>query len=449
MLTLQTNRGQRTCRGLGRRELLRMTLPDLLQAKTEAATGFVRDKAVVLLFLGGGPSHIETFNPNMDAPAPFRSVTGEVKSNVPGITLGGTFPRLAQHADKLTIVRSFHHPHSNHNLAVPYVLSGGSAFPGGMGTVYSRFRGTNHPESGLPTTALLTAPEVGRFANPKKRIVDGSQPGEIGAAYAPFNPEGGGAALDNMVLNIPHSRLDDRRRLLSQLDRWRRQADSRGAVDGVDRFRQQALDVILGGAAEAFDLSKEDPRVVESYDTSMYRVGESEIRDCTLGRQMLLARRLVQAGCGFVTVQNSGWDMHGGSGNNYMSLASGMQMLGGPLDKAVSAFLADLDDRGMLDHVLLVITGDFGRTPKINKNAGRDHWGNLSTLALAGGGLQTGRIFGQSARNNDIPHSRPVGVENLMSTIMHLLFDVGKLRVARGLPRRLLDPIERAEPITV
>jgi hypothetical protein len=238
------------------------------------------------------------------------------------MTLGGTFPQLAKHADKLAIVRSFHHRHSNHSIAVPYVLSGGEVFPGGMGTVYARFRGTNHPETGLSTTALLTAPDVGRFVNPKKRIVDGSQPGDLGLAYAPFNPDGGGPALNNMTLNVPPSRLDDRRNLLAELDRLKRQADSSGAMIGVDRFRQQAFDVIMGAAAEAFDVSKEEPHIVERYDTSMFRVGETEIRDCTLGRQMLLARRLVEAGCGFVTVQNSGWDMHGGSGNNFMSLAS-------------------------------------------------------------------------------------------------------------------------------
>jgi len=457
MLTLQTNQRQRNCEGFSRRELLRigslglggLALPDVLYARSEATSGFVRDKAVVLLFLGGGPSHIETFNTNMTAPVPFRSVTGEVKSNIPGISLGGTFPRLAQHADKLAIVRSFHHRHSNHSLAVPYVLSGGKVFPGGMGSVYARFRGTNHPKSGLPTTALVTAPDVGRFVNPKKRIVDGSQPGDLGAAYAPFNPNGSGPAFNNMTLNMPQGRLDDRRNLLAGLDRLKRHAESRGAMTGVDRFRQQAFDVILGAATEAFDLSREDPRVVERYDTGMYRVGEKEFRDCTLGKQMLLARRLVEAGCGFVTVQNSGWDMHGGSGNNFMSLESGMQMLGRPLDKAVSAFLADLADRSMLDDVLLVITGEFGRTPKINKNAGRDHWGNLSTLALAGGGLETGQIIGQAARNNDVPRSDPVGVENLMSTIMNVLFDVSKLRIERGLPRRLLEPIERHKPIDI
>ncbi|MEO2011088.1 MAG: DUF1501 domain-containing protein [Pirellulaceae bacterium] len=455
MLTIETNPHQKTCAGYSRRELLKigslglggLTLPTLLKAKAEPG-GFVQDKAVVLLFLGGGPSHIETFNPNMGAPSPFRSMTGEVKTAIPGITLGGTFPRLARHVDKLAIVRSFHHNDSSHSTAVPYVLSGGDVFSGGIGTVYSRLRGTNHQVTGMPTTALLTAPDIGRFQNPKKRIVDGSQPHELGAVYAPFNPSGTGPVIDNMSLNVSHGRLDDRRHLLAQLDRFKKHADNHNAIDSLDRFRQQAFNVVLGSATEALDLSREDPRNVERYDTSMYRVGEKEVRSCTLGKQMLLARRVIEAGCGFVTVQNSGWDMHGGSGNNFMSLASGMEMLGRPLDKAVSAFLSDLDERGLRDKVLLVITGEFGRTPKVNKFAGRDHWANLSTLLLAGGGLKTGQIVGQSAPKNDVPHSDPVGVENLMATIMHLLLDIGRLRLARGIPRQLLTPLEEHRPIS-
>ena len=457
MLTIQTSDHERNCEGVSRRDLLRigalglggLALPELLQARSAGLPGFVRDKAVVLLFLGGGPSHIETFNPNMDAQSPFRSVNGEVKTKIPGVAFGGDFPLLAKQADKLTIVRSFHHRHSNHSIAVPYVLSGGGLFPGGMGAVYARLRGTNHEVTGLPTTALATAPDIGRFANPKKRIVEGSQPGSLGSACAPFNPEGGGPAIGNMTLNVPRERLDDRRQLLGELDRLKREADARGALEGLDQFQQQAYDVVTGAASKAFDLSREDKRTVERYDTGMFRVGEKEFRQCTLGRQMLLARRLVEAGCGFVTVQNSGWDMHGGSGNNFMSLSDGMKMLGGPLDRAVSAFLTDLADRGLLEHTLLVITGDFGRTPRINKYGGRDHWGNLSTLALAGGGLETGQVIGRAARNNDVPHSDPVGIENLMATIMNVLFDIGQLRVQRGVPRELLDPIVRYKPIQI
>lgn len=457
MLTLSSNAGSRDCEGLSRRDFLQigalgfggLTLPQLLNAKAANAPGFVRDKSVVLLFLGGGPSQVETFNPNMDQPAPYRSLTGEVKTNVPGLRFGGTFPQLAQHADKMAIVKSYHHGQSNHSKAVPFVLSGGHLFSGGMNTVYARLRGTNHPQTGLPTTALATAPDIGRFANPKKRIVDGSQPGDLGQAYAPFNPEGGGPAIENMTLNLPRVRLEDRQQLLSGLDQLRRSADKSSDLAQADKFHQQAYDLVMGGAADAFDLSKEDARTLEMYDTSAFRVGErkGEFRQCSLGRQMLLARRLVESGCGFVTVQNSGWDMHASSGNNNMTLASGMEMLGRPLDKAVSAFLTDLADRGMLEHTLLVITGEFGRTPKVNKNGGRDHWGNLCTLAFAGGGIQGGQVYGQSAKQNDVPDSDPVGVENFMATIMHTLFDIGQLRLESGVPRQLLEPITSHKPI--
>jgi len=455
MLTIETGDSARTCQGLTRRNLLHiggtgwgaLALPQLLQAEQMAGPGFVRDRAVILLFLGGGPSHIETFNPNMNAPLPYRSMTGEVATPVPGLTFGGTFPLLARHAGKMAIVRSFHHGDSNHSSAVPYVLSGGRTFAGGMGPVFARLRGTTHEQSGLPTTALLTAPDVGRFANARKRIIAGSQPRDLGAAYAPFNPAGGGPAIENMRLRVPRQRLSDRRTLLSALDGLKHQVDATNALAGVDRFRQQAFDVILGAAAEAFDLSQEDPRVVARYDTSGFRVGEKEVRNCTLGTQLLLARRLVEAGCGFITVQNSGWDMHASSGNNFMTLPAGMRMLGGPVDKGVSALLADLADRGLLQKTVLVITGEFGRTPKINKNAGRDHWANLSTLAFPGGGICHGQIIGQAAKKNDVPHSDPVGVENLMATIMHTLLDVGRLRIARGVPRHLLAPLEQHQPI--
>ena len=458
VLTIRANETSRDCEGWSRRDLLHvgalslggLALPGLLQAKS-VRPGFVRDKAVVLLFLGGGPSQVETFNPNMDAPSPYCSMTGEVRTNVPGMRFGGNFPLLAQHADKLAVVHSYHHKYSGHSVAVPYVLSGGGAFPGGMGTVYARLRGTNHEESGLPTTSLLTAPDLGRFANPRKRIVQGSQPGSLGSAYAPFNPDGGGPAIENMTLNVPRGRLEDRRQLLANLDSLRRETDARGQLDVTDRFGQQAYDMVMGAAGQALDLTREDPQLIERYDTSMFRVGEKkgEIRDCTLGRQLLLARRMVERGCGFVTVQNSGWDMHASSGNNHMTLPQGMKMLGGPLDKALSAFLEDLHQRGLLEHTMVMITGEFGRTPKINKNAGRDHWGNLSTLALAGGGLETGQIIGRASRKNDEPDSNPVGIGNLMATIMNVLFDVGQLRLESGMPRDLVDAITRHKPIRI
>jgi uncharacterized protein (DUF1501 family) len=174
-------------------------------------------------------------------------------------------------------------------------------------------------------------------------------------------------------------------------------------------------------------------------------VGKKVFRDSQLGRHMLTARRLIEAGCGFVTVHSAGWDMHA-DGNN-PGIEAGMEMLGRPVDTAVSAFLEDLEQRGLIDDVLLIITGDFGRTPKINARGGRDHWPRLCTLALAGGGLKLGQVVGQSDRTNSEPRTEPISPAALLSTVLHTLFDVGTLRVARGVPRDLLARVERTPPI--
>ncbi len=248
-----------------------------------------------------------------------------------------------------------------------------------------------------------------------------------------------------MTLNMARNRLDDRRELLRSLDGLKRQAEAEAALDGADRYKEQAFDLILGSAADAFDLNKEDPRIVERYDTSKFRVGKKVFRDSQLGRHMLTARRLIEAGCGFVTVHSAGWDMHA-DGNN-PGIYAGMEMLGRPVDRAVSAFLGDLEERGLLDKVLLVITGDFGRTPKVNSRGGRDHWANLCTLAFAGGGLNTGGAVGQSARKNDVPLTEPIGTDQMLGTVMHTLFDIGTLRVTRGVPREILSKLETSPPI--
>ena len=462
MLTFFTDKSHHDCQGATRRDFLQagtlglggLTLPWLFQHRAKAAGdgNYVRDKAVVLLFLSGGASHIETFNPNMSAPAPYQSVTGEVQTNVPGLNFGGTFPLLAEHADKFAVVRTFQHPIGGHVQAIVHVLTGGTDLLGqgqqgfSLGAMYSRLRGPNHALTGMPTFALLNSEEVdGQYRNEKGRVEMGSGPGLLGPSYGPFIPGGKGPATENMVLNIPRNRLDDRRVLLDSLDGLKRQAEAEAALDGVDQYKQQAFDLLLGSAADAFDLTKEDPKIVERYDTSRFRVGKKVFRDSQLGRHFLTARRLIEKGCGFVTVHSAGWDMHA-DGNN-PGIHAGMEMLGRPVDRAVSAFLADLAERGLLDKVLLVITGDFGRTPKINNRGGRDHWTNLCTLAFAGGGLSTGQAIGQSARNNDVPLTEPIGTEQLLGTVMHTLFDVGVLRLNPSVPREILSKLENSPPI--
>ena len=462
MLTLLSDHGSLDCERMDRRDFIQagmlglgcLSLSWLLQSRANAATtqNLLKDKSVVLLFLSGGASHIETFNPNMDAPAPYCSVTGEVKTTIPGMTFGGTFPELAKHADKMAVVRSFQHPIGGHVQAIAHVLAGGTDPTGrgdagfSMGSMYTRLRGTNHALTGMPTFALLNSNEVDpQYRNERGRVERGSLPGALGTAYGAFNPSSKNSAVDNMTLHIPHGRLHDRRALLGALDRLKREADAGGHLQGVDMYTQQAFDVVLGSAAEAFDLSKEEPRLVARYDTSMFRVGKKQFRDSMLGRHMLTARRLIESGCGFVTVHSAGWDMHADSNNP--GIQAGMEMLGRPLDKAVSAFLADLARRDMSDRVLLIITGDFGRSPKVNDRGGRDHWPRLCTLAFAGGGLNMGQVIGKSARNNDVPASHPISPSNLMATVMHTLFDVETLRVARGVPRELVRLAENQKPI--
>ncbi|MFO0871273.1 MAG: DUF1501 domain-containing protein [Pirellulales bacterium] len=467
MLTLCSSSARGDDAGWTRRNFLRIgalglggwTLPDLLRiraaARGAAGTEFVRDKSVVLLFLGGGASHIETFNPNLTAPAPYASVTGEVATSLPGVTLGGTFPGLARLAHRLAIVRSFQHPIADHVAAIIHVLSGGTRAKAdergfSIGSAYARLRGANHPDTGLPTYALLTAPETdSQYRSEKSRVETGSNPGSLGPSYSPFDPAGG-RALDNMRLRLPLERLTDRRRLRQSLDGLQRDLDATGMMASLDRFEQQAVELVTNGASRAFDLSTEDPRVVERYDTSRYRVGNFDqrpqlVRPCTLGRQLLLARRLCEAGCGFVTVQSAGWDNHA-DGNN-PNMFDGMNMLGPPLDRAVSAFLEDLDERGLSERILLVITGDFGRTPRINKRGGRDHWSRLCTLALAGGGLRMGQVIGQSSRQNDEPATEPLTPAHLTSTVLHTLFDVGRMRLVPGLPSELTRLAQDQPPI--
>ncbi len=464
MLTLLSGTGSRDCAGLTRRSLLQagllglgsLSLPWLLRTRAEAARAqspaFARDRAVVLIFLGGGASHIETFNPNMDGPEGSRSITGEVKTTLPGVTFGGTFPELAKQAHKMALVRSFRHPVGSHDQAISHVLTGGTDLTGqgkdgfSLGSMVARLRGPNHPESGLPTYHLLTAPHKdGQYSREMKRVMGGSRAGSLGPSYEPFLPSGSGPAMQNMQLHLAPERLEDRRALMKQLDTLKRGLDERDTAQAYDQFEQQALDLLTGSAARVFDLKQEKPATRERYDTSMFKCGKKVFEPSILGTQMLLARRLIEAGAGFVTVQSAGWDMHA-DGNN-PGIKAGMEMLGRPLDKALGAFLSDLADRGLSEKVLVIVTGDFGRTPKINKNGGRDHWANLCTLALIGGGLKMGQVIGKSDRTNGKPASEPHSTPNLLATVMHTLFDVGTLRVTRGLPSNLIKLVENTRPI--
>ena len=418
----------------------------------EYATG----KSVVFLFLGGGPSHIELFDPKMTAPAEFRSVTGEVETVHPGITFGGTFPQLARLAHKFSIVRSFQSGNSGHEYVS--VTTASNPTKAAFGALYTKIVGTNHPQTGAPLHTVILPEAV---APPGFKIGSNfetgslpglTQPGSLGPTQQAFSPSGGGKLREDMQLAIPGERFTDRRQILQGLDRLRRQIDVRGQIDTLDRLQQQAYDVILRGVAEAFDLNQEDPRTVARYDTShcfrneeVQRWGDMRRSTNLLGRQMLLARRLVESGCGFVTVSDCGWDMHS-NGNSPKGLGS-MNWLGPQVDHAVAAFIEDCELRGLRDRVLLVVTGEMGRTPRINGNGGRDHYGELTPLLLYGGGLKMGHVVGQSDRNASRPATEPYTPTHLLSTIMHTLFDLSALRLDPSLPRDVASVVQSGTPI--
>jgi uncharacterized protein (DUF1501 family) len=443
--------------GLNRRAFLRagslalggLSLPQLLAAKDagRAITG----RSVVFLFMHGGPPQIETFDPKMDAPAGIRSVTGEVPTSLPGVTFGATFPKLAKLAHKLAVVRSFVPGNENHDLKPLVSLD---TLRANLGSLYARVAGMNHPASGLPTNAALFPRAIDPATQP---AVDAfgrfDSTGLLGAAYAPFAPGQGGSLEKDMVLSIPAGRLDDRRELLRRLDLLRREADA--PMEGVDRLREQAYRVVLGGAAKAFDLSKEDPRIIERYDTApLARPIDKKWNNHknyadhvnTLGRLMLLARRLCENGCGFVTVTtNFVWDFHADVNN--ATVEEGLRYVGDPFDHAVSAFIQDVESRGLSDRILLVACGEMGRSPRINAKGGRDHWGRLGPLLLYGGGLKMGRVIGSSTKDASEPNSDPVTSKMLIGTILRTLLDVGEARLLSGLPTELLALINDAEGI--
>jgi hypothetical protein len=405
MFNLVGSRSGPQCDGVSRRDFLKVgalglggwTLSDLLHARaTAAASGrSTRTTSVVWLWLGGGPTHIETFDPKMSAPAEFRSVVGAVQTNVPGIELGGVFPKMARVADRMAFVRSFAHRNSGHGGGTHWVMTGYDFPPAdngqapikpGLGSILARQRGPNNAHTGLPTYVRLSG-------------IYGDGPSWLGSAYAPFDT--GGNARSNMNLKVTLDRLGDRRSLLKTFDTLDRTLDQSGLLHGLDSFEAQAFDLMLSRAREAFDINREDPRTRDLYGPG-------------LGQQMLLARRLCEAGVGFVTLHFGGWDMHG-------AIANAMKQLGPQVDRAVSAFVEDTTGRGLDRDILLVITGEFGRTPRINPGAGRDHWAPLSTLALAGGGLKMGRVVGESTAKAEVPKTTPITPLDLMATIFHVL----------------------------
>jgi uncharacterized protein (DUF1501 family) len=446
----------------GRRDFLRvgglalggLSLADLLAQRAAASAGSpVRDKSVIFVFLHGGPSQIETFDPKMTAPVGVRSVNGETATSLAGVTFGSAFPKLAALAHKLAIVRSFRTGDGNHDIK-PVV--GRETLGANLGSLLARAGGTNHPTTGMPRSVVLLPRAVDPTTQPGTRAFGRFESaGTLGAAYAPFLPGGDGDLARDMRLALPRNRLDDRRLLLAQLDRLKVSLDA--GVEGADRFRAQAFTTILGSLADAFDLSKEPAKAIDRFDTAplvrpdqinrKWNNYDNYVDNAkTLGKLLLLARRLCQAGCGFVTVTtNFVWDMHADVNN--AGVEEGMRYMGAPLDYALSALLTDLEERGLSEKILVVACGEMGRTPRVNQNGGRDHWGNLAPLLLAGGGLKMGQVIGQSTRDAAEPATEPITPSHLQATIAHTVLDVGQVRLIPSLPDDVNRALTSGEPI--
>ena len=437
MLTIVGKRQHGFCDGLSRRSFLKigglalggLSLPQILKAESVAGTRSSH-KGIIMIFLPGGPPHQDFFDLKMDAPSEVRGDFKPIATNVPGIEICEHFPLIAQRMDKLVPIRSIVGASGAHDSfeCVTGRRRGGQQPPGGwpaLGSVVSKLRGPAH--SAMPAFVGLS-PKMGHMP-----WADNGQPGFLGVAHAPFKPDGEGKA--DMVLNgVTLDRLNDRKALLTSFDTFRRDADASGMMGGLDNFNSQAFGVLTSSRLmDALDISQEDPRIRQRYGK-----GNPANRDDggpKLMEHFLIARRLIEAGSRCVTLAFSRWDHHG---DNFGACRQDMPML----DQGVSALVDDLHQRGLDKDVSVVVWGEFGRTPKINKDAGRDHWPNVSCALLAGGGMRTGQVIGSTDRLGAEAKDRPVHFQEVFATLYHNLgINVATTTVSdlTGRPQFLVD----------
>ena len=435
MLTIYGNR-TRFCDGVSRRNFLKigalglggLALPQILQA--EALTGTRRQhKAVIMIFLPGGPSHQDMFDLKMDAPSEVRGEFNPISTKIPGIQICEHLPLLAAQMDKLAIIRSMVGALDDHDAF--QCLTGRpirNQPPGGwpsLGAVVSKLQGPVNP---LVPPFVGLSPKMGEM-----RWARAGEPGFLGPACGPFKPEGAGKT--DMVLNgVTLDRLADRQALLASFDQFRRDVDGSGMMSGMDAFNQQAFGLLTSSKLlEALDIEKEDPKV-----RARYGKGDPKNRDDggpKLMEHFLTARRLVEAGARVVTLAFSRWDHHG---KNFDALRQDLPLL----DQGVSALVQDLHARGLDKDVSVVVWGEFGRTPTINKEGGRDHWPRVSCALLAGGGMKMGQVIGATDRLGGEAIERPVQFSEVFATLYHNLgLDANKVTLndLSGRPQFLVD----------
>lgn len=427
-----------------------LSLPQILRAAEETEQGqpssgsvvssrgsVLKHKAIIMVYLPGGPSHQDMYDLKMEAPAEIRGSFRPIATNVNGIQICEHLPKLASMMDKFAIIRSLYGSPDQH--ASDMCMSG---YPIG-----ARGRQENHPSLGSALSKLMgpvdraVPPFVGLTIKTKHAPYSNpGYPGFLGAAHAPFQPDGEGMA--NMRLQgVSLDQLRDRRSLLQQVDRFRRWQDSSADMSAYDSYTQKAFDVLTSSKlVEALDIEKEDTATRDLYGRGNAEPAFGEDAGPHWMDQFLVARRLVEAGVRCVTLSFGSWDRHH---SNFARLPSQLAMF----DQAITALVTDLHQRGIADDVSVVAWGEFGRTPRINKDAGRDHWPQASCCLLAGGGMRTGQVIGSTNRLGEVPQDRPIHYQDVFATLYRQLgIDVNQVTIPdhSGRPQYLVD---RREPI--
>ncbi|MBM4004141.1 MAG: DUF1501 domain-containing protein [Planctomycetes bacterium] len=431
MIRIDAGRTAAYCDGKSRRSFLQVGvagmattgLGEILRAKEfSTQRGMPRkDTAVILLWLDGGPGHMDMYDMKPLAPAEYRGIWSPIPTIVPGMEITELFPLQAKIADKFSIVRSLHHNTGDHFTGGHWMLTGRGAGVSGANNA------GKYPYFGSIATKVLGPRQAGMPANvaiPYAMSI-GLRPGYFGGNYLgpqddPFQTDGDPNSPNFSVQNISLAnsltidRLENRRAMLTQLDQVRRSADRSKTVEAMNRFDQMAYELVTGERArKAFDLGSESPELRDRYGRH------------TWGQSTLLARRLVEAGATFVTCHFGGWDHH-------WDLKAGMENYLPIVDRAVSALFSDLAERGLSERVLVVLCGEFSRTPRMNDGGnggapmsmgtpGRDHWGNAMFCLMGGGGVQGGRIVGSTNRLGEVPQDRPLRPGDIHHTIYHVL----------------------------
>jgi hypothetical protein len=417
---------------IGSLGLAGLSLPELLKAESGAGSS---NKSIILIYLVGGPPHQDMFDLKPDAPKEIAGPWKPRATSVTGIQICEAFPNLARNMDKIAIIRSLVGNQADHDAVQvfnghdPKKLNVPGGFPQ-LGSVISRVQGNSNPAI-PPFVSLCYTCTHGPYNEPG--------PGFLGSAFGAFRPMGP-AKNDMLLRGVAVNQLGDRKSLLKNFDTMRRDVESRGLTDGMDAFHQQAFGLLTSSRlAEALDLSREPERTIRRYGTGNPTIMIDENGAPRVPQSMLMARRLIEAGARVVTLNYSKWDWHGGKGNEIFKREAEDFPI---FDQCLSALIEDLHLRGMDQDCTVVVMGEFGRTPKISDQVGRDHWPQVNFALLAGGGMKTGQVIGSTDRIAGEAASRPVTFGELYATLyQNLGIDANQTTITdlNGRPHYLVD----------